>query len=91
MATNEKVEQASKLLERHRKDLEKLPGVVGTGIGLPSAHASANEIVVQVFVRSEADVSEVQKKTGALMGDSHVKVIVSGDMRLLDSESRVKE
>lgn len=64
------------VLERHRKALHALPGVVATGVGL----SAIGEHAVQVFVRSEEDVEAVRASASEVLGDTPLDVIVTGEV-----------
>ena len=74
--TNDAVRLLSAALDRRRDDLQALPGVAGTGVG----ESSSGEAAIQVFVRSDADAADVERRAAALLEGMPLEVIVVGDV-----------
>lgn len=70
-------ERLADVLERHRRALHALPGVVASGIGLT---ADTGGQAIQVFVRSQDDVDAVRASASELLGDTPLEVIVTGEV-----------
>lgn len=64
------------LLERRRSRLERVPGVVGSGIGL--ARGRPDAVVVHVFVDSPERESAVRREIGPLLEGQPFEVIATG-------------
>ena len=59
------------VLERHRDELQALPGVVGYAIGADSS----GEPVIHVYVESEATAEQSGARARALLAPAPVEVI----------------
>ncbi|HEX2477766.1 MAG TPA: hypothetical protein VHK45_00695 [Geminicoccaceae bacterium] len=70
----------SALLERQRRALQGIPGVVGTAVGLRDPNEPRSAVAIQVFVASPALVDQIRNQAGRLVGENNVAVIVSGGM-----------
>jgi hypothetical protein len=66
------------VLAQTRSALEALAGVVGTGVGLPSAGAPADEACIQVFVSHAADSDAISAAVYSLLPGDPFCVIVTG-------------
>jgi hypothetical protein len=64
-------------LERHREQLDELPGVVGSGIGLRGGQPDG-EVVIRVFVDSSERVDTVREAAERLMEGLPVEVLATG-------------
>ncbi len=58
----------SAALDERRDELESIPGVVGSGVGLASEGATEH-VVVQVFVGSPSLVNELRQKVAETIGE----------------------
>lgn len=67
-------------LDRHRTELQRLPGVVGTGVGIPSGADRASDPVIQVFVRSSDNVDELRRQVGRILPQIPVEFVVTGEV-----------
>lgn len=67
----------SAVLDAHRETLSRLPGVMGTGVGVASSgRAGEAPIVIQIFVTPSADLPAVQRLASEIVGPEHpVEVI----------------
>jgi hypothetical protein len=84
MATQGRTDTAQSILERHRAELHRLPGVVATGVGAPSAEDAGSEPVIQVFVESSGDIARVRGEVEAIMPGVAVDYLV---MSVPDAQS----
>jgi hypothetical protein len=64
-------------LERHREQLDELPGVVGSGVGLLGGQPDG-EVVIRVFVDSAEQVDEVRAGAERLLEGLPVEVVATG-------------
>jgi hypothetical protein len=64
-------------LERHREQLDELPGVVGSGIGLRGGQPDG-EVVIRVFVDSSERVDAVRDAAERLLEGIPVEAVVTG-------------
>jgi hypothetical protein len=81
--TEEQLTRLSALLERQRRALQGIPGVVGTAVGLRDPNDPKSSVAIQVFVASPALVDQIRNQAGRLVGENDVAVIVSGGMEPL--------
>jgi hypothetical protein len=64
-------------LERHREQLDELPGVVGSGVGLLGGQPDG-EVVIRVFVDSVERVDAVREAAKRLLEGLPVEVVATG-------------
>jgi hypothetical protein len=63
------VTRLSTVLEAHRERLARLPGVIGTGVGLASSSRAGDaRVAIQIFVTLTADVTAVQRLASEIVG-----------------------
>jgi hypothetical protein len=70
------VSRLSEALARCRDELQRIDGVVGTGIGT----TGAGDVAIQVFVNSRQDVAGVERSASELLGDISLEVVVTGEV-----------
>jgi hypothetical protein len=72
-------EELATVLDRSRAKLHALPGVVATGIGYGEERSGAG-LVIQVFVRSDEDITSLRHIVDALVPDVPTELRVSGEV-----------
>ena len=76
------VSSLSEVLERRRRELHAIDGVVGSGVGL----TRSGDVLIQLFVRSAQDAAYAERQASELLGDIPLEVVVSGDVTAADNE-----
>ncbi len=69
---NNDVYRLSAALETHLVSVSEIPGVTGWGIG-ESVRSESDQIVIQIFVNSEAIVDQVQEIASEIFKDYPVE------------------
>jgi anti-sigma factor RsiW len=75
------------ILDRNRNELHRLPGVIGTGVGLSSETDHPSHPVIQVFVRSPQDAPEVRRRVQGVLPQAPVEIVVTGEVTAGGDES----
>jgi hypothetical protein len=87
MSREDRLEELTATLDRHRSELHGLPGVVATGVGLSSDTGHPIDPVIQVFVISSEDVEEVRRRVQSILPDDAVEIVVTGEVVAGEEES----
>jgi hypothetical protein len=86
MSGDDRSGELARALDDHRNELQRLPGVVGTGVGIPTAADRPPHPVIQVFVRSPEDVEDVRRWVQRILHETPAEVVVTGEVSAAQAE-----